>query len=53
MATCEECEKEDHVNCANAWTWDDICECKLCERVWHCEPENILIANHLASDDIC
>jgi hypothetical protein len=28
MATCEECEKEDHINCANAWTWDDICECK-------------------------
>ena len=43
MATCEECEKDDHVNCANAWTWDEICECKLCEMVWHCE--NVLIAN--------
>ncbi len=21
MATCEECEKEDHINCANAWTF--------------------------------
>lgn len=47
MATCKECIKGDHFNCENAWTWEDICECKICERMWmwHHEPKNILIAN--------
>jgi len=48
LLKCEECKNGDHINCENAWTWDDICGCEICDRIWYWERETgkkILIPN--------